>query len=241
MTCAELRPFLDAYVDGTLDLALHLEIERHVNSCETCATAVQSRRQLGSLIRAHAPYYKASKKLHARIRAQVRPTPVRSWLLVAACVIVAVLLGWGTVRAMRWSADDRLVDQVVASHVRSLMAGHLTDVASTDQHTVKPWFAGKLNFSPAVGDFSAQGFPLLGGRLDYLDGRPAAALIYGRRLHRINLFVWPGRGGDSRPSSLTQRGFHVVHWEQGGLQYWAVSDAALSDLEQFAQLVREFR
>jgi len=137
------------------------------------------------------------------------------------------------------SNGDVLGREVVASHVRSLMANHLTDVLSSNQHTVKPWFDGKLDFAPVVLDLSTQGFPLLGGRLDYIDGHPVAALVYHYHLHVINLFTWPtANAPDSQAHIATSEGYNSVQWTESGMEYWAVSDVAPPELEKFAQLVR---
>jgi len=135
------------------------------------------------------------------------------------------------------SARSAIADAVVSSHIRSLLATHLFDVPSTDRHTVKPWFDGKLDFSPDVKDLAPQGFRLAGGRLDYLDGRPVAALVFQRRLHVINLFVWPSAEGSARPAAAaSEHGYNVVHWSAGGMTYWAVADIPVAELEQFGQL-----
>jgi len=163
------------------------------------------------------------------------------WLAVAASLGLVTLGAWALFQvALRSSGRGLLVRELVASHVRSqLLLSHVTDVASSNSHTVKPWFNGKVNFAPTVNDFADQGFRLKGGRLDYLDGQPAAVLVYQRREHIINLFIWkPADAADSAVQRTTQQGFHLVHWTHGGLTYWAVSDLNAEELEALAGLVR---
>ena len=176
-----------------------------------------------------------------RPRAERRFVPSEmpwNWLALAAAIILtAVIISSLLPRLKQPGSDQFLATQLIASHVRSLMANHLTDVSSSDQHTVKPWLDAKLDFAPAVVDLSGQGFPLIGGRLDYLDNRPVAALVYQRRKHFINLFVWPTAAGDSKKQELvTRQGYHLLHWIDGDFTYWAVSDVNASDLQNFKQL-----
>jgi anti-sigma factor RsiW len=156
-----------------------------------------------------------------------------NWLGLAAAIIFAAIIALNVVpRLQRPEADQFLATQLIASHVRSLMASHLTDIASTDQHTVKPWLDAKLDFAPPVADLASAGFPLLGGRLDYLDNRPAAVLIYQRRKHFINLFVWPaGAGADRTMKARSRQGYQLLHWVDSDFNYWAVSDVNINDLQ----------
>src|SRR5207249_8680835 len=164
-----------------------------------------------------------------------------NWLGLAAAIIFAAIIVLNVVpRFQRPGADQFLATQLIASHVRSLMANHLTDVASSDQHTVKPWLDAKLDFAPAVVDLSSDGFPLIGGRLDYLDNRPVAALIYERRKHFINLFVWPaGSNPIGATSAMSRQGYQLLHWVDSDFNYWAVSDINDKDLQEFKQLFEE--
>jgi len=250
--CRQAQTLMDGHLDGELDLANHLEIERHIADCPACREMLESRRALNGAIRAHAPYHAApaaaAARIHAAldrtgvagIRAALRP-PAR-WLSLAASMAFAVFLGSGVTY---WLAqpppDELLARQAIAGHVRSLMvAGRVTDVSSSDKHAVKPWFNGKLDFSPPVLDFTTQGFPLVGGRLDYLANRPVAALVYRHRQHTINLFVWPDADGANRPPQAEARqGYQVVHWTGAGMNYWAVSDLNPDDLRTFGMLVRQ--
>jgi anti-sigma factor RsiW len=171
---------------------------------------------------------------------QLEPRPIFSeipwnWLGLAAAIILAAVIVLNVVpRLQRPGADQFLATQLIASHVRSLMANHLTDVASSDQHTVKPWLDAKLDFAPAVVDLSTDGFPLIGGRLDYLNNRPVAALIYERRKHFINLFVWPaGSSTIGVTNTMSRQGYQLLHWVDSDFNYWAVSDVNANDLQTF--------
>jgi mycothiol system anti-sigma-R factor len=160
-----------------------------------------------------------------------------NWLALAAAIILAAIIASNFLPRLRPPTSDQfLATQLIASHIRSLMADHITDVASSDQHTVKPWLDTKLDFAPPVVDLSREGFPLIGGRLDYLDNRPVAALVYGRRKHFINLFVWPAAPDDAKtPKTITREGYQLLHWADLDFNYWAVSDVNLNDLQLFKQ------
>jgi anti-sigma factor RsiW len=196
-----------------------------------------------------APAFQAPKALRTGVRAALRAAAPRRaadrfrapvlWrsLALAACLAFVALGSWRL--ALQRAAGEALMDQVLESHVRSLMPGHLTDVPSSDQHTVKPWFNGRVDFSPPVADFAGLGYPLLGGRLDYLAGRAVAALVYGRRQHLINVFVWPvARGPADAAATQVRQGYHMVHWTTSDYTYWVVSDLGMAELHDFARLVQ---
>jgi anti-sigma factor (TIGR02949 family) len=230
MSCEEARELLHGYLDGELDLGAALEFERHMRGCSSCARAYENQKILRSAIRSQAPYFKAPARLKRKIRPALWMTP----LALAAAFVLMLAGTWATLRVRQ--ASDLVALDVVSGHVRSLMANHLTDVPSSDRHTVKPWYLGKLDFSPDVRDLGPQGFPLIGGRLDYVDQKPAAALVYQRGKHMINVFVWKSDG--RREGHEARQGYNVVHWNSGGLSYWAVSDLNAGELEQFSKLMR---
>ena len=251
MTCEDVEHLADAYVDGELALERALALEAHVDRCGACAARIERIRAVRLALGA-APYFRAPEALAARVRASVAkgtaaPAPQphaasrpslrwRPWVLSAASVAALALVIVGVLNRQASTADAVTTEAVLEGHVRSLMADHLTDVTSTDQHTVKPWFAGRVDFSPTVVDFANEGFPLVGGRLDYIDHHQAAVLVYRRRGHPINVFVWPQANGS--PSHVTRsdpRGYHVIFWARGGVAVWVVSDLALPELDDFAR------
>jgi anti-sigma factor RsiW len=236
MNCSS--DLLQAYLDNELDTAQRLAVEDHIGGCEHCSVVWARMREQKAEIRAAAPYRSAPPDLHDSVRQALRGVhqqPARHvpWrgLAIAASLLLTASLSWNVVQPGTRSAA--LADSVVASHVRALLASHLLDVPSSDQHSVKPWFAGQLDFSPVVRDLSGDGFVLAGGRIDYLNGRRVAALVYRRRLHVINLFTWPGSTGGE--GSVSRDGYNAVHWTSGGMTYWAVSDVSAQDLERLRQ------
>jgi len=236
MMCDDVTRDVEAYVDRELDADSIAAIRSHVGACASCRQRVAERETLGRLVRS-VPYRMAPDRLRARIVAQVERRRARHYLLAqtaAAVLIVTVGAGIMFVRSATIHSGA-LVEAVVDSHVRSLLAEHLFDVQSTDQHTVKPWFLGKLDFSPPVIDLAPAGFPLVGGRLDYLSAQPVAALVFQRQKHTINVFVWPASNQGSGPSERTIRGFHVRHWVGHGMSFWAVSDLNDADLNEFVR------
>jgi anti-sigma factor RsiW len=259
LTCEDFEALLHAFVDGELDLVRSLEVERHLQGCPACARVVQGHQALHTALKDPALYHRPPAGLEERVRASLRsglasrpvadPRPLRIapfWrpLALAASVALVAVLVWGILRGgSPPSADQMLAQQVASSHVRSLMEKrHLFDVESSDQHTVKPWFTGRLDFAPPVKNLADRGFPLVGGRLDYLDNRQAAALVYQRNQHVINLFVWPAAGRPARPPEVVavrdHPGYQLIHWTQGDLSYWVVSDLNEQELRAFVRLIR---
>jgi anti-sigma factor RsiW len=245
MRCTDCRDAINAYVDDELMPDEQRDVREHLASCVDCqrehdVLVATSRALREGLVRHPAP-----DVLKARIRsALARPDalesasapPRRSWArLAAAGVMIAAASSALTFAAVRHpSAERSATSDVLASHIRSLMPGHLVDVASTDQHNVKPWFNGRLDMSPAVPRLDSLGFPLVGGRLDYVTGRPVAVVVYGRRQHMINVFSWPTTDASSlAPVASTENGYHLVHWRTERTDVWAVSDLNLAELQQF--------
>jgi len=240
MSCELVERDLDAYLDRELDAEVSSAVREHVRTCAACRRQLAQRETLSRLVQ-RAPYYSAPDRLRARVLAQsTRSTAVRRVLTWAAAAVLVLSVGAGmTVWRPASNRGDAIADEVVNSHVRSLMANHLFDVQSTDLHTVKPWFLGKLDFSPPVVDLASNGFPLVGGRLDYVGGRPVAALVYQRQTHTINVFVSPeGDHPSDRDFVLTVRGFNLRHWIHNGMSFWAVSDLNGVELGEFAKVLQ---
>jgi anti-sigma factor RsiW len=249
VSCTEPRDLVHAYLDRELDLAKSLEMEQHFRECAICSEAYEEGRRLRTALNEREVYFSAPLDLHKRIRAVVRDEVRGSahprllkWRAMAFAVPVALaaVIGLSIVPLLRRPiTSDLLVDEIVSGHVRSLMVDHLVDVESTDQHTVRPWFNGKIDYAPPVTDFAASGFALVGGRMDYVAGRPVAVLVYRHQAHLVNLFIWPDRAGASGTTTSTVDGYSLVHWNDGDLTYWAVSDLNLHDLIGLADLVRQ--
>jgi anti-sigma factor RsiW len=240
-----IRDLLHAYVDGELDLANARETERHLQSCADCRGTEKAIRDLRNALSSETTAYRAPAHLRRSVRTALRreaksPRQTLSpWLMFATgAAFAALIIGFAFFQTTRAARTNAIVDQVVANHVRSLLAAQLVDVVSSDQHTVKPWFDGKIDFAPEVRDLSSQGFPLVGGRLDYLDGKTVVALVYQRNKHPINVFITPEPTLRSiSPTMSNRRGYNVLAWTNNGMKYWAVSDLNQVELRQFTELL----
>ena len=251
MNCDQARPLLGAYHDGELEPALRDEVATHVAGCEACARSLARHRLLGDALRTHAPRAEAPAALHDWARAAVRGdagvrpisvpqvAPARAawgrsgWLYAAFALAACVAVVAGV--APQLAGRDALARELVAAHVRAAVTGHVSDVISTDQHTVKPWFNGRLDFSPPVTDLADAGFPLEGGRVDYVSDRTVAVLTYERHRHPIDLFVWPARRGAPMFTPPTRDGYQIEHRVVAGMQCWAVSDLNAAELREFME------
>jgi len=249
MSCELTHSVLHGYLDGELDAARAAEFERHLETCRECIAALESQEALRASLQRIGLYERAPASLRDKVRrdlsaATVAVIPQRRsplpWLALAAAILLVVLAGWKLIPGLdRGTYETAMASEIVDAHLRSLQPGHLTDVASTDQHTVKPWFDGKLDFAPPVRDFADSGFPLIGGRIDAFRGRTVAALVYGRRKHIINVFIWPTKEADNAPLAGTQLGYHWIDWRRGGMELCAVSDVSPADLDALQHLISE--
>ena len=254
MNCDDARVLMHGHLDGELELADDLEVQRHIEDCPRCVSEYAALRAMRSRLKDEAFRFEAPATLKEKIRRSLpAATMSRSngyqarrgaWVQRTARFAVPMAIGAMLAliiapRTMAPAINQQLANQVVASHVRSLMATHLMDVASTDQHTVKPWFNGKLDFSPPVNDFVKDGFPLVGGRLDYIEGRPVAALVYQHGKHVINVFMWPTTGTATSAERIeTEHGYNVEQLTVAGMNCWVVSDLNQMELDKFANLIR---
>lgn len=254
MNCEDSRLYLSAYLDDELDVTDTLRMQSHLASCGACRQAQDERLTLRSALRDPGLYANPSDAFEQRVRDAVRQgakseaQPRRHTFrvdsfrrglaaaaLASAVIVAAVLVG----NSLRSSENRQIASAVMTAHLRSLQPGHLLDVTSSDRHTVKPWFQGKLDFSPAVPDLGALGFNLVGGRLDYFGGRPVAAIVYQRRMHNINVFVWPKQGVAESNRQQSVDGYQMLHWDTADLTYWVVSDLNAGELQEFARDLRE--
>jgi anti-sigma factor RsiW len=252
MTCRTALSLVEPYVDGELDASQKAGIEQHLGECPSCAFIHTRLNGLGTGLRNLAPRYDAPAHLRMQVLDSLRRTAghrqvwrgfpawprwtASAWAM-AATALLAVSMGWNVTQLRSRNAGGEVAQEIVASHVRSLIGDHLLDVPSTDQHNVKPWFNGKLDYSPEVKDFAASNFTLIGGRVDYIDHRPIAALVYKRRQHVINLFVWPSSSPLAAPQAVS--GFNLDAWSEAGMNYCAISDLNQAELLEFADLYQQ--
>ncbi len=239
---------LPAYLDRELGLSDALAVEQHLCGCAECQSELAQQSRMSEQLKKTTNYFSTPTHLAKRIALalpQDAPHPTRrknwnlNWLNTGAVLATSLAVVWSASLFLALpSAQERLVEELVSGHVRSLQVDHLSDVISTDKHTVKPWFNGKLDFAPPVSDLAAQGFPLIGGRLDYVAGRTVAVLVYRHDQHPINVYVWPSEHDDVAVQTQSRMGYHLVRWAKNGMVYWAVSDMASSELESFAQTMR---
>src|SRR5690348_6231987 len=243
MTCDEAEILLHALIDGELDAGHAREVEAHIAGCASCAASLAAYRQMSRTIADADLRYTAPLSLRRKIEASLpkaqSQAPSRRSVLKGFAMgsAVSALAATGLVAiVLRNDDEQRIMSEVVSAHLRSLQAGHLTDVVSTDQHTVKPWFNGRLDVSPPVIDLTSKGFTLVGGRLDYIDARAIGAVVYRRRQHVINLFVSQTTNMEKRPAKTeTIQGFNIRRWSDRGLNYWAISDIGADELNEFGE------
>jgi anti-sigma factor RsiW len=251
MECKRTETVLHGYFDNELDALGAAHFERHLGECTKCSAELESLSALRSSLEIPQLYEKMPAPVRQKILADlnvkaknpvlVLPTRrITQWLAIAAALI---LLAYAGSQVLSFHGGDSfaptMATEVLDAHLRSLQPGHLTDVISTDQHTVKPWFDGRLDFAPPVRDFAEQGYPLQGGRLDVVDNRVVAALVYGRRKHIVNVFIWPTNEKDSGPREGLRQGYNWVDWRKQGMEFCAVSDVAATDLDQLQKLFAE--
>lgn len=258
MQCNDSRLLIHAYLDNELDAGDSVQLLRHLQTCPSCAAGLKTHTRLKNLLRSAAPQHAMPDAIRKRVLAALLTAPAtqpvaaplfrqrfpaRHWNALPIALAASFLLVAGGVLGVAMqrhaSATMELTTDVLSNHLRSLQAQHLTDVLSSSQHTVKPWFDGKLDFTPLVPGLDADGFTLIGGRLDVLRGRRIVAIVYRRRLHAINLFEWPEAASDAAPISTDAGGgYHIVHWAQDGMSFWAASSLSHAEMETFAQAFR---
>src|SRR5712672_4199408 len=251
VTCEISQALLHGYLDGELDPIRAEEFERHLESCSPCIAQLEEQESLRASLRAAKLHERAPAGLAKKIQRQIANTetesdyqwtwvPIFRWIAASAVIVLLMAITYfGAQRILSGKPgveQTETMSEVIDAHVRSLQPGHLTDVLSTDQHTVKPWFNGKQDVAPPVIDLTAQGFTLIGGRLDYVDTRPIGAIVYRRRAHVINLFVAQTASAERRAAKIeTIQGFNIRRWSERGLNYWAVSDLAADELAEFGE------
>ncbi len=235
MTCKETQTLMDGYLDRELDLMRIVDLERHLHDCAACTELHRARMAVRAAMGTATLRYQAPAALKSSVRRKIAQTERKfrfGWTPFLAAVATVLVVAGIFFRP----ESNRVEREVLDSHIRSLMAGHLTDVVSTDQHTVKPWFAGKIDLSPPVQDFAEQGFPLVGGRMDYFGDHPAAVVVYRKNQHVINVFTWRSSEPARSPRTIHDHGYNIIEFVRDGTAYWVVSDLNEEELDQFARL-----
>jgi mycothiol system anti-sigma-R factor len=246
MDCKHAANYMHAHLDRELDPVTAAGVESHLQTCAACSQAYATQAALRTAVKRKTSYYTAPETLAARIRSKTggRTSSAKqaarrwSWFPLAAAVAATAVITWTAgIQMESGLRDERLVEQVIAGHARSVLNNHLVEVASSDQHTVKPWLSSKLDFSPPTVDLTTAGYPLVGARLDYVNSRPVAALVYRHRQHVINLFVWPDEQGAATraPRGAAKQGYNLLHWNAAGMTFWAISDLNPDDIKTFAE------
>jgi anti-sigma factor RsiW len=251
MNCRDAEPLLHARLDDELDVAGTMHVDRHLSECRACAAQYAALKNLKQEIAAAQLAYalppKLERKLASRFLSQ-GPLLARFWsgpwqnaaaLAGAAACVAALVIFLPMMRTT--NGTSAIAAEILDSHLRALQPGHLIDVESSDQHTVKPWFQGKTDFSPPVPDLTNDGFTLVGGRFEVIHQQPAAAIVYKRRQHVVSLYVSPSIGEDTKQGLQDLGGYHLLHWSHDNMSYWAVSDVASADLRDFSSLIDQTR
>jgi mycothiol system anti-sigma-R factor len=258
VSCEMTHAVLHGYLDGELDAARAAEFEQHLLSCPQCVAELEAQENLRSAIQRSGLRERAPERIRRnlqaamgsssitsepvkaaapmRVKASIRPT---WWLTLAAAAVFVIVLGSRFLPNLTQGRGDEMTAAIVDAHLRSLQPGHLEDVISTDQHTVKPWFDGRIDFAPPVRDFVSDGFPLQGGRLDVVRGKTVAVLVYGRRKHIINVFIWPTNEQDQAPLQGSQLGYNWIDWRKSGMELVAISDVSAPDLTALQELIAQ--
>jgi mycothiol system anti-sigma-R factor len=246
MNCDEVSRLLDAYIDGELDEVTQPELQKHLDGCSDCRKEAEAVNRFKSLVRINMPVYKAPAELKSRIRASLREETERPWLFrfswplaYAAAAIVFALFIAVAFKSLAPNREQELISQAITNHARSLMVDHLVDISSSNSRIVRPWFTGKLDYSPPVADLTAQGYTLVGGRIDMLDKRAVAAIVYQRGNQVINVFVWPSEPRKIDFDVRSERGYHFCGWNQAGLNYFCISAGSADDVEKFEDEFRD--
>ncbi|HEY0268112.1 MAG TPA: anti-sigma factor [Methyloradius sp.] len=252
MNHEQAQVLVTAYVDKELSISETVAFEQHLNDCIECQSEYKNQLAINELIKHNAEYFSATPQFIKQLKT-ILPEPASikepskvwhfSWRIpsfsTSALMASMVAIIWSTAIYLAVpTAQDRVISELISSHVRSMQVDHLSDVISTDKHTVKPWFNGKLDFSPEVTDFATQGFPLEGGRLDYINGKTVAAIVYRYKKHPINVYIWPSNNKDLVAQKSNSHGYHLIHWITAGMEYWAVSDLAADELMIFANILK---